>query len=51
MEGQAAVPGDPKHSISSSSTEDSVSTVIRATGFNSHFVQYIAEDTEMNLFK
>lgn len=51
MGGQAAVPTDPKHSISSSSTEDTVSAVIRAKGFNLDPVQYIAEDTEMNLFQ
>lgn len=51
MGGQAAVPSDSMHSISSSGTEDTVSAVIRASGFNLDLVQYIAEDTEMNLFK
>lgn len=51
MGGQTAVSSDPKHSISSSITEDTVLAVIRARGFNVDVVQYIAEDTEMNLFQ
>lgn len=51
MGGQATVPSDLKHSISSSSTEDTVSAVIRASRFNLAIVQYIAKDSEMNLFK
>lgn len=51
MGGQAAVSSDPQHSAFSSSTEDTAAAVIRASGFNLDLVQYIAEDSEMNLFK
>lgn len=51
MGGQTAVSSDPKHSNSGSSTEDTVSAVIRTSGFNLDLVQHIAEDTEMNLLK